>query len=52
MAVEQPQLSRKQKQKTKNEVILRNEVVQRVNKAKFLGVIVEEHLNLEKNTFQ
>ena len=28
-----------------NEVILRNEVVQRVNKAKFLGVIVDQHLN-------
>ena len=28
-----------------NEVILRNEVVQQVNKAKFLGVIVDQHLN-------
>ena len=28
-----------------NEVILRNEVVQRVNKAKFPGVIVDQHLN-------
>ena len=28
-----------------NEVILRNEVVERVNKAKFLGVIVDQHLN-------
>ena len=28
-----------------NEVILRNEVVQRVNKGKFLGVIVDQHLN-------
>ena len=27
------------------EVILRNEVVQGVNKAKFLGVIVDQHLN-------
>ena len=27
-----------------NEVILRNEVVQRVNKAKFLGVIIDQHL--------
>ena len=26
-------------------VVLRNEVVQRVNKAKFLGVIVDQHLN-------
>ena len=29
----------------KNEVILGNEVVQRVNKAKSLGVIVSQHLN-------
>ena len=28
-----------------NEVILWNEIVQRVNKAKFLGVIVDQHLN-------
>ena len=28
-----------------NAVILRNEVVQRVNKAKFLDVIVDQHLN-------
>ena len=28
-----------------NEVILRNDVVQRVNKAKFLGAIVDQHLN-------
>ena len=28
-----------------NEVILQNEVDQRVNKAKFLGVIVDQHLN-------
>ena len=28
-----------------NEVILRNEVAGRVNKAKFLGVIVDQHLN-------
>ena len=28
-----------------NEVFLRNDVVQRVNKAKFLGVIVDQHLN-------
>ena len=34
-----------------NEVILRNEVVQQVNKAKFLGVIVDQHLNW-KTTFQ
>ena len=31
-----------------NEVILRNDVVERVNKAKFLGVIVDHHL--EKTT--
>ena len=28
-----------------NEIILRNEVAQRVNKAKFLGLIVDQHLN-------
>ena len=28
-----------------NEVILRNEIVQQVNKAKFLGVIVDQYLN-------
>ena len=32
-----------------NEVILRNEVVQRVNKAKFLGVIVDQHLNWKEH---
>ena len=41
-------LSRKKMLTPQNEVILRNEVVQRVNKAKFLGVIVYQH----KNTFQ
>ena len=29
----------------RNEVILRKEVLQRVNKAKLLGVIVDQHLN-------
>ena len=38
-------LSRKKMLTPQNEVILRNEVVQRVNKAKFLGVIVDQHLN-------
>ena len=38
-------LSRKKILIPQNEVILRNEVVQRVNKAKFLGVIVDQHLN-------
>ena len=38
-------LSRKKILAPKNEVILPNEVVQRVNKAKFLGVIVDQHLN-------
>ena len=38
-------LSRKKILTHQNEVILRNEVVQRVNKAKFLGVIVDQHLN-------
>ena len=38
-------LSRKNILTPQNEVILRNEVVQRVNKAKFLGVTVDQHLN-------
>ena len=38
-------LSRKKILTPQNEVILRNEVVQRINKAKFLGVIVDQHLN-------
>ena len=38
-------LSRKKILTPQNEVILRNEVVQRVNKAKFLGAIVDQHLN-------
>ena len=38
-------LSRKTILIHQNEAILRNEVVQRVNKAKFLGVIVDQHLN-------
>ena len=38
-------LSRKIILTHQNEVILRNEVLQRVNKAKFLGVIVDQHLN-------
>ena len=38
-------LSRKKILTRQNEVILRNEVVQRVNKAIFLGVIVDQHLN-------
>ena len=32
-----------------NEVILRNEVVQRINKAKFLGVIFDQHLIWKDN---
>ena len=38
-------LSRKKNLTPQNEVILRSEVVQRVNKAKFIGVIVDQHLN-------
>ena len=38
-------LSRENDLSPQNEVILRNGVVQRVNKAKFLGVIVDQHLN-------
>ena len=39
-------LSRKKILIPQNQDILRNEVVQRVNKAKFLGVIVDQHLNI------
>ena len=38
-------LSHKKILTPQNEVISRNEVVQRVNKAKFLGVIVDQHPN-------
>ena len=38
-------LSRKKNLTPQNEVILRNELVLGVNKAKFLGVIVDQHLN-------
>ena len=38
-------LSRKKILTPQNEVILQNEVVRRVNKAKFLGAIVDQHLN-------
>ena len=38
-------LSRKKNLTSQNEVILRIEVVQRLNKAKFFGVIVDQHLN-------
>ena len=38
-------LSRKIILPPQNEVILQNEVVQRVNKEKFLGVIGDQHLN-------
>ena len=42
-------LSRKKILTPQNEVTLRNEVVQRVNKSKFLGVIVDQHLNYWKD---
>ena len=38
-------LFRKKNRTPRNEVILRNEEVQRVNKAKFLGVIVDQYVN-------
>ena len=44
-------LSRKKNLTLQNEVIVRNEVVQRVNKAKFHGVIVDQHLILERPHF-
>ena len=42
-------LSRKKILTPQNEVILRNEVVQRGNKVKFLGMIVDQHLNWKKH---
>ena len=38
-------LSLKKNLTPQNEIILRNEEVQRVNTAKFVGVIVDQHLN-------
>ena len=37
--------SQKKRPTPHNEVIFRNEVVEMVNKAKFLGVIFDQHLN-------
>ena len=42
---------KKKKLTPQNKVILRNEVVQQVNKAKFLFVIVYGHLKLERPHF-
>ena len=44
-------LSRKKNLTHQNEVILRNEVVHRVNEVKFLGVIVDQQIN-SKTIFQ
>ena len=38
-------LSRKKNLNPEGDVILRNEAIQRMTKAKFLGVIVDQHLN-------
>ena len=38
-------MSRKKPLNPQGDVILRNEAMQRVTKAKFLGVIVDQHLN-------
>ena len=38
-------MSRKKNLNPQDDVILRNEAIQRVTKAKFLGVIVDQHLN-------
>ena len=38
-------MSRKKNLNPQGDVILRNEAIQRVTKAKFLGVIVDQHLN-------
>ena len=47
MNKKQMMLSRKKILTPQNKVILRNEVVQRINKTKFLGVIVDQRLNWE-----
>ena len=44
-------MSRKKTLNPQGNVILRNEAIQRVTKAKFLGVIVDQHLNW-KATYQ
>ena len=38
-------MSRKKTLNPQVDVVLRNEAIQRVTKAKFLGVIVDQHLN-------
>ena len=38
-------MSRKKNLNPQGDVILHNEAIQRVTKAKFLGVIVDQHLN-------
>ena len=38
-------MSRKKNLNSQGDVILHNEAIQRVTKAKFLGVIVDQHLN-------
>ena len=40
-------MSRKKNLKSQGDVILRNGAIQRVTKTKFLGVIVDQHLNLK-----
>ena len=38
-------MSRKKNPNPQGDVILHNEAIQRVTKAKFLGVIVDQHMN-------
>ena len=42
-------MSRKKNLNPQGDVILRNEAIQRVTKAKFLVVIVDQHLNFKEN---
>ena len=42
-------MSRKKNLNTQRHVILHNEAIQKVTKAKFLGVIVDRHLNWKDN---
>ena len=42
-------MSRKKNLNPQGDVILRNEAIQRVTEAKFLGVIVDQHLNWKRS---
>ena len=44
-------MSRKKNLNPQGDVIFRNEAIQRVTKAKFLGVIVDQHLNWKDHIY-